>query len=133
MIYHIVGEAAMALHMAFILYVALGGFLAWKWPRTFWLHLCVALYGLAISIVGWICPLTYVENWGRLRAGQEGLDQEGFIAHYLTGVIYPEDQLVAVQVGVGAVVALSWAGLAVLVLRRRRAAAQDREPDHTPA
>nr|WP_231493868.1 DUF2784 family protein [Nocardiopsis sp. CNT312] len=46
----------MALHTAFLLYAALGGFLAWKWPRTFWPRLCVALYALATSIVGGPAP-----------------------------------------------------------------------------
>ncbi|GHC88100.1 hypothetical protein GCM10007079_32800 [Nocardiopsis terrae] len=121
MIYRIIGDTAMIIHAAFILYVAIGGLLAWRWPRTFRIHLGCALYGLSISVVGWICPLTHVENWGRERAGQAGLSNEGFIDHYLTGVIYPADHLVTVQLGVGAVVVLSWAGLALLTLRRRRA------------
>jgi drug/metabolite transporter superfamily protein YnfA len=124
MIYRIIGDTAMVVHAAFILYMAIGGFLAWRWPRTFWIHLGCALYGLSISVVGWICPLTHVENWGRENAGQNGLSDEGFIDHYLTGVIYPADHLVTVQAGVGAVVVLSWAGLAALTLRRRRTRAR---------
>ncbi|PDP86247.1 hypothetical protein CQJ94_17775 [Glycomyces fuscus] len=120
MLYRIIGDTAMVIHLAFILYMALGGLLAWKWPRTFWIHLGCALYGLGISVVGWPCPLTHVENWGRERAGQTGLTEEGFIDHYLTGVIYPAEHLVTVQVGVGVVVVLTWIGLAVLTLRRRR-------------
>ncbi len=124
MIYRIIGDTAMIVHAAFILYMAVGGFLAWKWPRTVWIHIGCALYGLSISVVGWICPLTYVENWGRENAGLSGLAEGGFIDHYLTGVIYPADHLVTVQVGVGVVVVLSWVGLAVLTLRRRRAKAE---------
>ncbi|WP_159942203.1 MULTISPECIES: DUF2784 domain-containing protein [unclassified Nocardiopsis] len=120
MLYRLIGDTAMVIHLAFVLYVALGGFLAWKWPRTFRAHLGCALYGLAISVIGWTCPLTRVETWGRTRAGQAGLPDEGFIDHYLTGVVYPADHLVTVQVGVGAVIVLSWIGLALLTLRRRR-------------
>ncbi|MDT0330490.1 DUF2784 domain-containing protein [Nocardiopsis lambiniae] len=121
MVYRLIGDAAMLFHFAFILYIAVGGFIAWRWPRTFWIHLGVALYGLAISIVGWTCPLTHVENWGRENAGQAGLAEEGFIDHYLTGVIYPADDLRLVQTGVGVVVVLSWIVLAVLTRRRARA------------
>lgn len=103
----------MLAHFLFIAYVALGGFLAWRWARMFWPHLAVGLYGLTISVVGWICPLTYVEDWGRRNAGEAGLSQAGFIDHYLSGVIYPQEHLVTVQVAVGAVVALSWAGAAL--------------------
>ena len=127
MAYRIIGEAAMLLHFAFILYVAVGGFLAWKWPRTIWAHTAVAVYGLSISIFAWTCPLTRIENWGRENAGQAGLTEAGFIDHYLTGVIYPADNLREVQAGVGVVVVLSWIGLALLTARRRRpgAAAAD--------
>ncbi|MGQ4267550.1 DUF2784 domain-containing protein [Nocardiopsis changdeensis] len=123
MAYRIIGDAAMLLHFAFILYIALGGFLAWKWPRTLWAHLAVAAYGLAISVFAWTCPLTLVENWGRENAGRAGLAEEGFIDHYLTGVIYPAEALREAQAAVGALVVLSWAGHAVLTARRRRARA----------
>ncbi|MFL1445431.1 DUF2784 domain-containing protein, partial [Nocardiopsis protaetiae] len=124
MIYRIIGDAAMLFHFTFILYIAIGGLLAWKWPRTIWAHLAVAVYGLSISIFAWTCPLTHVENWGRENAGQAGLAEAGFIDHYLTGVIYPADNLREVQAGVGVLVVLSWIGLAVLTaVRRRRARA----------
>ena len=120
MVYRIIGEGAMVLHLAFLVYVALGGYLAWCWPRMFWPHLACALYGLGITVIGWQCPLTHIETWGRQNAGQAGLPPGGFIERYLTGVIYPADHLVTVQVSVGAVVVLSWIGLAALTLRRRR-------------
>lgn len=119
MIYRIIGDAAMLFHFAFILYIAIGGFIAWKWPRTIWAHLAVAIYGLSISIFAWTCPLTHIENWGRRNAGQAGLAEEGFIDHYLTGVIYPADNLREVQIGVGVIVVLSWTGLALLTRHRR--------------
>lgn len=37
------------------------------------------------------------------------LPADGFIAHYITGVLYPASWMGAVQVGVFAVVAVSWA------------------------
>ncbi|MGW9346827.1 DUF2784 domain-containing protein [Nocardiopsis flavescens] len=132
MAYRIIGDAAMLAHFAFILYIAVGGLLAWKWPRTFWAHLAVAAYGLSISVFAWTCPLTHVENWGRVNAGRAGLAQEGFIDHYLTGVIYPADGLREVQAGVGALVVLSWIGLALVTRRRRaRRTADTRPPRHS--
>ncbi|MBR8741515.1 DUF2784 domain-containing protein [Nocardiopsis sp. MG754419] len=120
MIFRLIGEGAMVLHMAFLVYVALGGYLAWKWPRAFWPHLACALYGLGITVIGWDCPLTHVENWGRERAGQAGLPPGGFIEHYLTGVVYPTEHLLGAQLLVALSVAVSWAGAAFLLARRRR-------------
>ncbi|MBV2366811.1 DUF2784 domain-containing protein [Streptomonospora nanhaiensis] len=117
MVYRFIGEAAMLVHFGFLAYVALGGFLAWRWPHAFWPHLVVAAYAVGLLEVGWTCPLTVVEDWARRRAGQEGLPPEGFIDHYLTGVVYPEEHLGLVQFGMGVCVAVSWIGL--LVLRRQ--------------
>lgn len=125
MIYRLIGEGAMVLHMAFLVYVAVGGFLAWKWPRAFWPHLACALYGLGVTVIGWACPLTRIENWGRERAGQAGLSSEGFIEHYLTGVIYPTEHLLTAQLLVALSVAVSWAGCLLLHLRRRRTSSED--------
>ncbi|MGV2384298.1 MAG UNVERIFIED_CONTAM: DUF2784 domain-containing protein [Thermobifida fusca] len=116
--YLLVAEAAMAVHFLFIAYVVCGGFLAWRWPRMFWPHLAAAAYGLGVTVIGWLCPLTWLEHWGRVNAGQHGLDAEGFISHYLTGVIYPAEYLREIQLAAAAVVALSWVGAAYSARRR---------------
>ncbi|WP_017615882.1 DUF2784 domain-containing protein [Nocardiopsis salina] len=127
MFYQLVGETAMVLHFAYLAYLVLGGFIAWRWPRTFWLHVPVAAYSLSINIIGWECPLTYVEDWGRVNAGQSGVGDVGFIDHYLTGVIYPPEHAFTAQVLAGVSVAVSWIGVFILWwLRRRRST--DRPP-----
>ncbi len=115
--FRLVADAAMVAHFAFLAYLTVGGFVAWRWPRTIWLHAAVALYGLFNVLVGWACPLTHVENWGRARAGDSTLVATGFIDHYLAGVIYPQEHETLVQGLVAAVVLTSWVGFA---LRRRR-------------
>ncbi|WP_306369141.1 DUF2784 domain-containing protein [Nocardiopsis sp. CC223A] len=108
MAYRLLADTAMVLHMAFLAYVLLGGLPAWKWPRALWPHLATALYALGITLIGWECPLTHVENRAREHAGRQGLPPTGFIDHYLTGVIYPADDLHEVQIGVGILVLLTW-------------------------
>ncbi|GAA4905599.1 DUF2784 domain-containing protein [Streptomonospora salina] len=122
--YRLLADAAMLLHFGFLCYVALGGFLVWRWPRAFWPHLAVCAYALGIIDFEWQCPLTGIEHWARERAGLEGLPAEGFIDHYLTGVVYPERYLAEVQFAVGVVVALSWLVALYLLLRWRRAAGE---------
>ncbi|WP_106246950.1 DUF2784 domain-containing protein [Allonocardiopsis opalescens] len=117
--YRLLADAAMVAHAAFLAFVVFGGFAAWRWPALIVPHLLCAAYGLGIIVIGWDCPLTWVEDWARRRAGQAGLT-EGFIDTYLTGVVYPERYLVHVRVAAGAVVAASWLGW-YLLLRRRRA------------
>lgn len=117
MLYRLVADVTMVVHFVFVGYVVAGGFLAWRWPRTVWLHAAAVAWGFGGVLIGYDCPLTHLENWGRREAGGAELPTSGFIDHYLTGVIYPESALALVQAGVAALVLTSWAGLA---LRRRR-------------
>src|SRR5438046_5709173 len=72
MVYRILADAVVLVHAAFVAFVVLGGFLAWRWRWVVWLHVPCALWGVAIEYAGWICPLTPLENALRARAGLEG-------------------------------------------------------------
>jgi hypothetical protein len=76
------------LHLAFVVFVVAGGLLV-LWRRwVAWLHLPAAAWGVWISAAGWICPLTPLENWLRVRAGQSAY-VEDFTSRYLLPVLYP--------------------------------------------
>ncbi|WP_433825806.1 DUF2784 domain-containing protein [Actinoplanes sp. CA-015351] len=109
--WRILADATMVLHFAFVAFVVAGGFLAWRWPRAIVAHLLAASWGLSIAVFRFDCPLTWVEDRARERAGSAGLSG-GFIDTYLTGVIYPERFLVPIQVLAAVVVAVSWVGAA---------------------
>ena len=120
--YQAIGDLVMLLHFAFLVVLTLGGFAAWRWPRLILVHVGLAVWGVLNAVVKVPCPLTDIENWARRRAGEEGLPQ-GFIDRYLTGVVYPEEHLGAVQLGVACLVAVSWVGYALLWRARRRSVA----------
>ncbi|MEU2120860.1 DUF2784 domain-containing protein [Nocardia niwae] len=123
MLFRLTADATAVTHFAFVAYVVVGGFLAWRFPRTIWLHLLAVCWGFGTIVVGFDCPLTHLENWARERAGQQRLPSSGFIDHYLTGVIYPEDALGLVRAVAAATVVSSWIGLAWLARRRNAPAA----------
>lgn len=99
---------AVVVHVGFLCYLVLGGFLALRWRRTIWLHVVAALWGIAITTGHLDCPLTGVERWGRAKAGMAPLPPSGFIAHYINGVLYPASWAGAVPVMVFALVMASW-------------------------
>jgi hypothetical protein len=107
--YAIVVGLTVAVHFAFIGYVVAGGFLALRWRRTMWLHVPAVIWGIAIGMKRVDCPLTGVERWARRRAGMPPLPPDGFIAHYLTGTVYPTGWLMGVQLTAFVLVAVSWA------------------------
>jgi hypothetical protein len=113
--YHIVVALAVVAHFAFLCYLIVGGFLALRWRRTIWLHAPAALWGVAITAAHLDCPLTLLERWGRGKAGMARLPRDGFIANYISGVLYPASWAGTVPYVVFALVAMSW----VLYVRTR--------------
>jgi len=116
----ILADLIVALHFGFILFVSLGGLLVLKWPKLMWLHLPAAIWGASIEFVGWICPLTYLEN--RLRSASGGQYVSDFIEHYLMPIIYPAGLTREIQIGLGiAVIVLNLLIYAKVIYRAKAA------------
>ena len=123
MIYDALANAVLVLHLAFIVFVVLGAALSWRFPRLRWLHFVALAWAAFIEFSGGICPLTPLENRLRRLAGGEGYGG-GFIAHYLTPVIYPEGLTREWQVALGiGVIVINVAAYAAI-----RYAGRKREP-----
>ena len=81
-------DLVLVIHLAFVLFVVLGGLLVLRWPRLAWVHVPVAIYGALIQFIGFTCPLTPLEVWLRRRGGEAGYNG-GFIEQYITATLYP--------------------------------------------
>lgn len=121
MIYGLLADLVLLVHLAFVVFVVLGGFLALRWPKAAWAHLPAAAWGALIEFRGWVCPLTPLENRLRSLAGEAGY-AGGFIEHYVVEVLYPAGLTRGIQVGLGVAVVLVNAAVYALVLRRHRGA-----------
>ena len=88
MLYSVAADAIVILHLAFIVFVMLGGLLLLLWPRLVYLHLPVVVWGTLVELQGWMCPLTPLEQHLRKLAGEAGYSG-GFVEHYLLPLIYP--------------------------------------------
>lgn len=95
--YSNLADLVLLIHFAIVLFVVggllliiLGNLLRWPWVNRWWFR---SLHLLAISVVvleSWLgieCPLTTLENWLRLQAGQ-GVYQGSFIQHWVHGVMF---------------------------------------------
>jgi len=88
MLYRLLADFIVILHLLFILFGLLGGLLFF-WRRwTILLHLPSAIWISVIEFQGWICPLTPLENRLRLAGGAVGY-KGGFVEQYLIPIIYP--------------------------------------------
>jgi hypothetical protein len=88
------------MHLAFVLFAVLGGFLVVRWKRWAWVHAPAFLWAALIELSGWVCPLTPLENWLRNRGGAMGY-QAGFIEHYILPILYPAALTRQLQIALG--------------------------------
>lgn len=117
MVHGVLADVVVVVHLAFIVFVGVGGLLAWCRPWVLWLHVPSVLWGVAIVTVGFACPLTPLEKTLRQKAGEEGYGG-GFVDRYIEGVVYPESLTPLLRTLAAVAVVVGYAGL----YRRRRAA-----------
>ena len=89
MLYRVLADVVVGVHLGFIVFVIFGGFLGIRWPRVAWVHVPAFLWGGGIALLGWICPLTYLENHFRVKGAAAGYSSS-FVEAYLMPIIYPE-------------------------------------------
>jgi hypothetical protein len=97
MLYSFAADVLLVLHLVFIVFVMLGGLLLLKWRWLIYLHLPAVAWGILVELLGWLCPLTPLEQHFRMLAGETGYSG-GFVQHYLLPIIYPAGLTREVQI-----------------------------------
>jgi hypothetical protein len=113
----VLADAVLLLHAALVLFVLsgpllvmLGAWRDWRWTRrALWrcLHLLAIAIVVAESWLGLECPLTTLEAWLRLQAGQI-VQQQDFIAFWVGRLLFYD--------AAAWVFTLIYSGFALLVL-----------------
>jgi hypothetical protein len=119
MLYARAADVVALTHAAFIAFLLIGGFLAWRWPRLVWAHVPAVVVTAGVFLLGADCPLTNLEKYFRRQAGEHAY-RDGFIAHYLLPMVSGSVRTVAVPLFVVGVTAAAYAGY---VVQRRHAVA----------
>jgi len=117
MAYGLLANLVIALHLAFVLFAALGGLLAVRWRWFPWLHLPAAVWGAFVEVTGRTCPLTPLENWLRSAAGGSGYEGD-FVEHYLVPIVYPPGLTPGIQLALGALLVVVNGAIYAAVWRR---------------
>ena len=119
MIYRVLADLVLVVHLGFVVFVVLGGWLVLRWPRLAWVHVPAAAWGVLIEYAGWICPLTPLENSFRMKGGGAGYGG-GFVEHYLLPTLYPAGLTRSTQLVLGSLVLLLNLAAYARVLSRLR-------------
>ncbi|UCH81372.1 MAG: DUF2784 domain-containing protein [Nitrospiraceae bacterium] len=106
-------------HLGFIIFVTFGGLLLLRSRKWAWVHLPSAIWGSTVEFMGWICPLTPLENRLREKGGHE-IYSEDFIEHYIMPIIYPSGYTRGFQIVLGVSVIVINAVLYSWAFKRRR-------------
>ena len=124
MYFRLAADGVLLLHLFFIVFALFGGALATRWRWMPLVHIPMAAWAFFVELTGRICPLTYLENNLRMRAGQAGYT-ESFIEHYLLDVIYPSGLTREVQFLLAATVIFVNIGIYAWPVMRRRSQRRD--------
>jgi hypothetical protein len=117
MVYRALADLVLILHLAFIVFVVAGGFLALRWRWAPLVHLPAVFWGVFIEVSGGICPLTPLENALRRTAGSPGYPG-GFIEQYLVPVVYPSALSHPFQIGLAGLVVVVNTFVYLLIFRK---------------
>ena len=93
----LLADAILLLHVAIVLFVVggqalilMGGWRRWDWVRSLRLRGAHAALVVFIAVQAWLgqlCPLTTLESWLRVRAGEPGYTRS-FIEHWLQALLF---------------------------------------------
>jgi hypothetical protein len=119
MVYRLLADATVVLHLLFVAFVIVGGVLVLRQSWLVWLHLPAVVWGAWIEFAGWICPLTPLENWFREKGGRPAY-ASGFVEHYIVPILYPSTLSRDAQWLLGGLVLAVNATIYLVVWRRRR-------------
>jgi hypothetical protein len=118
----VLADLVLAAHAAFVAFAAAGGWLALRWRWLVWLHVPAFLWGAAVELFGWTCPLTRLEH--SLRGEPGAGSGEDFVGRTLLAVLYPEGLTRGDQVVLAAALlfanAIAYAVLAGSIARTKR-------------
>ncbi len=103
MLYRLLADIVVVIHLGFVLFAVLGAILLFRWPGVIWVHLPAAAWAAGIEFFGWICPLTPLEIRLRRLGGEAGY-VGGFVEHYIWPMLYPAALTRGVQIALGALV-----------------------------
>ncbi len=124
MIYRLLADVLLVIHGAYLAFLVVGGFLAWRWRWVMWAHLIAVAWAVPLVVTdAFPCPLTEWEKSLQEKGGVEPYSG-GFVSHYLDGRIWPEGYTWVAEIVAFSLVAISYIGL--LVRWRREKAATSR-------
>ena len=71
MLSRLLADVVVLAHLAYLVFIPVGGFLAWRWPKVIPAHLAAIAVAIVSITAGFDCPLTTWENSLRKAGGEK--------------------------------------------------------------
>ena len=125
MLFRILIDLTIFIHFGFAIFAAIGGLFALRWRTVIIFHLPACIWAALIEFSGWICPLTPLENWFRIKGAATGY-QNGYLDPYILPILYPENLTRGIQIVLGILVITANAIIYGIIVKK---AIQNKKPD----
>jgi TRAP-type uncharacterized transport system fused permease subunit len=86
--YRVAADITVIIHLLWIIFLIFGAF---PGRRHLWIkriHITGLSFAFVIQIIGWYCPLTYLEVWLRMLPDNSPHYSGSFIVHYIEKIVY---------------------------------------------
>ena len=88
MLYRMLADLVLIIHIAFFVFALFGAWGVLQWPRLKRFHVLITLWSMAVLFTGGLDPLIPLEHGLRLKAGI-AVEKIGWIEQYLTPLFFP--------------------------------------------
>lgn len=90
MLFKILADLVVFIHFLWIVFLLSGALIGLRNKSIRFLHISGLIFAIFIQIMGWYCPLTYLEVWLRSMHDPSTAYPGSFIIHYVEKIVYLE-------------------------------------------
>lgn len=119
MIYGLLADLLLFVHVTFMKFVAVGGLMVLRWRWLIWVHLPSAILGAMLALSGWFWPFASLERWLRKRGSAHGYSVN-LVDRFLPDWLHPASLPRAAEFAVGLAVLAFNIYVYRRILRQRR-------------
>jgi hypothetical protein len=111
-------DSVILLHAAWVFFLAVGFVVVIRFPKIALIHVGGLLLSFFLNLLGWYCPLTYLENFLHALEEAEARYSSSFMKEYVYRFLYPDLPEFAIRIGEMIFVCLNLLGYAYIAWRR---------------
>jgi hypothetical protein len=111
-------DSVILLHAAWALFLAVGFVFVVRYSKIALIHVGGLLLSFFLNLMGWYCPLTYLENFLHALEEADAGYTSSFMKQYMYRFLYPDLPELAIRIGEMIFVSLNLFGYTYVARKR---------------